>query len=514
MVGRCKTLPFCNDKLTLSARIGTPSIAHVAIRSFMNMKSTLTNATAHAEAFLNSLDVRSVAAIATVDELRQRMALTLPEMGSDPDQVIDELVEQTAGGHLGSAGGRFFAWVIGGALPSALAADWLASTWDNNAALYACGPASAVVEEVAGAWVKQLLGLPDEASFAFTTGCQMAHVTCLAAARHALLRDAGWDVEADGLKGAPPIRTLVTEHRHGSIERAVRFLGLGTNSIVPVKTDAQSRLSPEALQTELASGDGQAIVVLDAADLNVGAIDPFEQLIPIAKAHGAWVHVDGAFGLWARVSPTHANKLAGVELADSWATDAHKWLNTPKDNGIAIVRDIQAHRAAMSVSAAYLSSSGGVRDQLDWTPDWTRRARGFAVYAAIRELGREGIADLVDRCCRFAARLADGLASLPGVELVAAPSLNQALVKFTHPDPIAADDMHDAWNDRMIEAINREGTAFFSGSRWQGRRVMRISVVNWRTNDNDIRRTLEAASRVLETERLATSPSLAMAATV
>lgn len=468
----------------------------------MNMEATLARASDHANAFLSGLDQRPVAATATVDQLRQRLMLDLPQKGTDPETVVDDLVDQTRGGHLGSAGGRFFAWVIGGALPSALAADWLAATWDNNAALHACGPASAVVEEVAGQWVKQLLGIEPDASFAFTTGCQMAHVTCLAAARHALLRDVGWDVEADGLQAAPPIRVFVTEHRHGSIERAIRFLGLGTNSIVPLKADGQGRLTPDVLERALAADAGPTIVVLDAADLNVGAIDPFDTLIPLAKAHHAWVHVDGAFGLWARVSPRHAAKLAGVEQADSWATDAHKWLNTPKDNGIAIIRDSQAHRAAMSVSASYLSSPGGVRDQIDWTPDWTRRARGFAVYAAIRELGREGIADLVDRCCRFAGQLAEGFSTLPGVALVAAPTLNQALVRFMHPASAATDEMHDGWNDRIIELLNTEGTAFFSGSCWNGRRVMRISVVNWRTNDEDIRQTLETAAQVLGAQRL------------
>ncbi len=443
----------------------------------MQPNSPFFRAAEHAASYLDGLSTHPVGATSTVEDLRQRLAIPLPETGSDPIRVIDELVEQTRGGHLGSAGGRFFAWVIGGALPSALAADWLTSTWDNNAALYACGPASAVVEEVAGSWIKQLLGLPMNATFAFTTGCQMAHVTCLAAARHSILRSVGWDVEADGLQGAPTIRVIANEHYHGSIERAVRFLGLGKNSIVALDTGEDARVRPHSLEASLASG-GPAIVVLDAADLNVGAIEPFDQLIPIAKAYGAWVHVDGAFGLWARASK-HASKLAGVEIADSWATDPHKWLNTPKDNGIAIIRDSSAHRASMSVSAAYLSSPGGVRDQIDWTPDWTRRARGFAVYAAIRELGRDGIADLVERCCRFAEELAQGFASIPGVELVAAPTLNQALVRFIHPDPSASSGEQDAWNDMIIDALNREGTAFFSGSNWRGMRVMRMSVVNW-----------------------------------
>lgn len=467
----------------------------------MTEMSALDRAHAHARAFLDGLPRRPVAAGVDAATLRARLGLAVPELGTDAAKVIDDLVEATEGGHLGSAGGRFFAWVIGGALPSALGADWLASSWDNNAALYACGPASAVVEEIAGAWVTALLGLPSEASFAFTTGCQMAHVTCLAAARHALLRDRGWDVERDGLAGAPPIRILATEQRHGSLERAARLLGFGSAAIVPLATDDDGRLNAETLAAALQVGQGPTIVVLDAADLNVGAIDPFSDLVPLAKAAGAWVHVDGAFGLWARVSRAHAAKLDGVELADSWASDAHKWLGVPKDNGIAVVRDAPAHRAAMTVSAAYISTPGGVRDQIDWTPEWSRRARGFAVYAAIRELGRAGIEAVIDRCCRLAIRLTEGLAALPGAVLVAAPSLNQGLVRFLHPDPAADEAEHDRWTDHIIGALNREGTAFFGGSSWRGRRVMRISVVNWRTDDDDVTQTLASAARVLAAER-------------
>ena len=410
--------------------------------------------------------------------------------------MIDELVAATEGGQLGSASGRFFAWVIGGALPSALAADWLASTWDVNATIYACGPAAAVVEEVAGAWVKDVLDLPRDASFAFTTGCQLAHTTCLAAARHAVLKGAGWDVEADGLVGAPAIRVLATEQRHGSIERALRLLGVGTRALQPLPTGDDGRLAHSAMREALAAGSGPTIVILDAADLNVGACDPFSELIPLAQAAGAWVHIDGAFGLWARASRNHRHLVEGVQLADSWATDAHKWLNTPQDSGIALVRDRVAHKAAMTVTASYIAADGDARDAIDWTPDWTRRARGYAVYAALRELGRDGLADLIDRSCRHAKALARGIGALPGAELVVAPTLNQGLVRFLDPAARNEND-HDRRTDTVIQAVNAEGTAFFSGTTWRGRRAMRISVVNWRTKEDDVARTIEAFASVL-----------------
>ncbi|MBV2149855.1 aminotransferase class V-fold PLP-dependent enzyme [Sphingobium sp. AS12] len=297
--------------------------------------------------------------------------------------------------------------------------------------------------------------------------------------------------------GAPAIRVLATEQRHGSVERALRFLGLGTAALVPLATDAEARVTPAALADALQASDAPTIVVLDAADLNVGAIDPFAQLVPIARKAGAWVHVDGAFGLWARASRRHRVKLVGVELAHSWATDAHKWLNTPKDIGIAIVTDVAAHRAAMTLSADYLLSDGDTRDQIDWTPDWTRRARGFVVYAALRELGRDGVAGLIDRSCDHAAALAHGIAALHGAELVAAPTLNQALVRFRSPEPGATEADHDARTAAVIAAINADGTAFFSGTVWKGRRAMRISVINWRTSARDVEATITAVACVL-----------------
>ena len=278
--------------------------------------------------------------------------------------MIDELVAATEGGHLGSARGRFSAWVIGGVLPSALAADWLVSTWDNNAALYTCGPAAAVYEEVAGAWVKDILRLPSESSFAFTTGFQMAHVTCLAAARHALLATRGWDVEQGGLFGASPIRVLANEMYHRSITRALQMLGIGMKALKTLRTDEFGRVTSEVLNTALDRSDTPTIVMLDAGDLNVAAVDPFTTLMPSAHAAGAWVHVDGAFGLWARSSPQCGGLLDGIEEADSWATDAHKWLNTPKDISIAVVRDTVSHRAAMSITAAYIAPTDDTRDQI------------------------------------------------------------------------------------------------------------------------------------------------------
>ncbi|HFZ8996284.1 TPA: aspartate aminotransferase family protein [Citrobacter freundii] len=462
------------------------------------LTSPLEIAAQYAQSYTQSLDSRPVAAIRSVSELREALPATLPEKKEQAGRVIENLISTTEGGHISSTSGRFFAWVIGGTLPSALAADWLVSMWDNNAALASCGPAAAVIEEIAGSWVKELLRLPSEASFAFTTGCQMAHVTCLAAARHALLRQNGHDVEREGLYHADPIRVITTEHHHGSVERALRFLGMGTACIEALETDSTHRLSGDSVIRALQRHHSPAILILDAGDLNVGAMDHFDDIIPRAKASGAWVHIDGAFGLWARTSNRYTELTKGLELADSWATDAHKWLNTPMDCGIAIIRDTYSHRAAMTIDASYLSAAKDTRDQIDWTPEWSRRARGIPVYAAIQELGREGITEMVERCCDMAALLVDRLAELPGVKLVARPTINQGLVCFTAPSQNASEVEHDAYTDLIINAINAEGTAFFSGTSWKGHRAMRISVVNWRTDVDAINDTVKAVARVLE----------------
>jgi glutamate/tyrosine decarboxylase-like PLP-dependent enzyme len=458
--------------------------------------AALIRALHHAADHLSGLDQRSVAATVSLETLRQRVDVPWGQAGAPAAQVIDELVAATEGGHLGSASGRFFAWVIGGSLPSALAADWLTSAWDQNAGMYACAPAASVVEDVCGAWLKDLFGLPPAASFALTTGCQLAHFTALAAARHAVLRATGWDVEQRGLFGAPPIRVLVNQDRHGSIDRAVAFLGLGRDALKVLPLDTDGRLGAATLAAGLAEAEGPAIVVLQAGDLNIGAFDDFEALVPIARAAGAWTHVDGAFGLWARASERFAPLVRGVEMADSWATDGHKWLNVPYDSGLAFVRDTAAHRAAMTHAASYLTADGQARDTLDWTPEFSRRARGFAIWAALRELGRGGVAALVDRCCDHAEALARGIGALPGA--VRLPSaLNQALVRFEDPRSGATAADHDARTNAVIAAINDTGEAFFSGTTWRGRRAMRISVSNWRTDAGHVARAVAAVAAVL-----------------
>jgi glutamate/tyrosine decarboxylase-like PLP-dependent enzyme len=407
------------------------------------------------------------------------------------EQVIAELAREASPGLTAMGSPRFFGFVIGGAHPAGVAADWLASVWDQNAGLAGPAPAVAAFEEIAGRWLAELLGFPPTASFALVTGCQMAHVTSLAAARHRVLADVGHDAERDGLVGAPPIRVLAGEERHVTVDRAVRLLGLGTGSIEPVAADGRGAMRIQALADALASGDGRpTIVVAQVGNVNTGAIDPMEDVCAAARAHGAWIHVDGAFGLWAAASASRRHLVRGVELADSWATDAHKWLNVPYDCGISFVRDHAAHRAAMAVTAAYLlQDAGGPRDPMDWTPEFSRRARGLAVYATLRALGRDGVAELVDRLCACAERFAERLGDV-GFEVLE-QGLNQVLVA-------CADDQA---TDATLAAVQSEGTCWPSGTTWRGRRCIRISVCNWQTTPEDVDRSLEvmaaaAAQRV------------------
>lgn len=452
---------------------------------------TLDIAFAEARRYLASLDTRPVASRGTPTEMQSHLPPRFPERGMPAKDVVRAIAAAAEPGLTASASGRFFAWVKGGALPAALATDIMCSAWDQNVVLASTSPAGAVLEEVAGRFLLDALGLPDSASYAFVTGCQMAHATALATARHAVLASRGWDVEAKGLQGAPVIRVLANAHYHSSVTRALRLLGLGSACIEPLGGDRPGQVAPEALRAALATAPGApTIVILNAGDLNIGACDDFATLCPIAQAAGAWVHVDGAFGLWANASPRLAPLVAGVDQADSWATDGHKWLNTPYDCGMAITCHPAAHSAALRMTADYLTSGGPVRDPMDFTPEWSRRARSLPALAALMELGRDGLAAMVERCCDHAAAIYDGITGIDGAVGIARPTMNQGLIRFDGKDGANI-------SDDIIAAINASGEAFLSGGSWNGERVMRISVCGWNTNANDVARTVAAAREAL-----------------
>src|SRR5579885_12964 len=415
--------------------------------------------------FYEGLPERRVFPDATADELREALGGPLPETGAD---AADR-------GLVAEAGGRYFGFVIGGAVPASIAAEWLTSTWDQNAGLYVGGPSASVVEEVAGAWLLELLGLPRGASFGFVTGGQMANFTALAAARHHVLARAGWDVEENGLAGAPPVRVIVGEKRHGTIDRALRMLGLGAPTDV-LEADDQGRLRHETIALD----DRPTILCAQAGEVNTGAFDAFPPLADARDAApNAWLHVDGAFGLWAAASPHHAHLVEGADRADSWATDAHKWLNVPYDSGLVFTAHPGSHSAAFSARAAYLVFDSETRDQIDWNPEHSRRARGFAVYAAIRALGRRGVAEIVERTCEHARTFADGLREL-GVEVLNDVVLNQVLFRLGTDEETA----------RVLAAVQASGEAWMSATTWRGRPAIRISVSNWQTSAEDVRCTL------------------------
>jgi glutamate/tyrosine decarboxylase-like PLP-dependent enzyme len=433
----------------------------------------------YAADFLSTLDERPIRPEASVDELFEALGGPLPEDGLDPRAVVASLVESAEPGVVRSPSGRFLGFVIGGAVPAALAADWLTSAWDQNSGLYAIGPSSAVVEEVCRAWLAELLGLPPDVSIAYVTGCQMAHVTALAAARHHVLAQAGVDLARDGLVGAPAIRVVVGAKRHVTIDRALRFLGVGSAQIDVVAADDQGRMDVSAVQLD----DRPTIVCAQAGEVNTGAFDDLDALADMVGGSAAWLHVDGAFGLWAAASPDLRHLARGVERADSWTTDAHKWLNVPYDSGLAFCAHPDAHRAAMSVTAAYLVHSTDTRrrDPVDWTPEFSRRARGFAIYAAIRSLGRNGITEMIERCCSHARRFAAALEA-GGATVLNDVVLNQVLVRF-------GDGEHTR---EVIARVQEDGTCWLTGTDWLGEHAMRISVSNWRTTERDVDRSVES----------------------
>ena len=440
-----------------------------------------------ATGFLDGLPGRRVAARTDVDGVVAALRRPLPEDGAEPLEVIEELIAGAEPGVLATPSGRFFGWVIGGVLPAILAADWLTSTWDQNAGLLASSPAAAGAEWVASEWLLDLLHLPTTSAVGFVTGAMLANFTCLAAARHEVLRRAGWNVERDGLHGAPPVTVIVGEERHETIDLALRFLGLGEERSTVVPVDAQGRIRLDALTDTLTQvGNNPLIVCLQAGNVHSGAFDPIAAAVDLAHKHRAWVHIDGAFGLWAAASAQHRQLVAGVERADSWATDAHKTLNVPYDSGIAIVADAEVMYAAMSVHAAYLIQDERP-DPMSTVPEFSRRARGFTVWAALRSLGRRGVAEMVERLCSHARRFAAGLAELDGVRVVNDVVFTQLCVSF------GTDEVTREVATRLLE----DGTAWMTPSTWHGQAVLRISVSNWRTADDDVDRTLAAIRGVL-----------------
>jgi glutamate/tyrosine decarboxylase-like PLP-dependent enzyme len=432
--------------------------------------------------FLDSLEERPVFPHVSVDELRTALHVPLSDESIDPKQVVEELAAAAEPGLVAMPSGRYFGFVIGGGLPAALAADWLTSAWDQNAGLYVGGPSASVIEQVVREWVCDLMGLPADSSIGLVTGTQMGSVTALAAARFRVLERAGWDVSQDGLAGGPRVRVLVGEQRHVTIDRALRLLGLGAPETLGA--DLQGRMDAGALRAALSDSAGPTIVCAQAGEVNTGAFDRFDEIADATAEHGAWLHVDGAFGLWAAASPRFRDLLRGVERADSWITDAHKWLNVPYDSALVLCSDPEAHRAAMTVSASYLiqDDTRAVRDQVDWVPEFSRRARGFAVYAALRSLGRNGLAELVERTCDCARRFADGIVDLPGVEVLNDVVLNQVLFRFET----------DAQTDDALRRVQEAGDVWMSGTTWNGRRAIRVSVSNWQTTDAEIELALQS----------------------
>jgi glutamate/tyrosine decarboxylase-like PLP-dependent enzyme len=450
-----------------------------------------------AAGFLDRLPDRPVWPPVDLAELRAALGGPLPEHSEEPRRVVETLSAVADPGLVGSAGPRYFGFVVGGGVPAALAADWLTSAWDQNAGLYALSPSAAVVEEVAATWLIDLFGLPQDSSVGFVTGATMANFTAIAAARHAVLDRVGWNVEEDGLIDAPPIAVVVGDEAHVTIFVSLQMLGLGRARVHRVAADEQGRMRPDALRETLARIDGPTIVCAQAGNVNTGAFDPLPEIVAAVRERpNAWLHVDGAFGLWAAAVPELSDRVNGLADADSWTTDAHKWLNVPYDSGIVVVRDVAAHHAAMTLGAAYyVETAGGERDNYNWVPESSRRARGFAVYAALRSLGRNGLADMIGRGCTLARRMADGLRGEPGVTILNDVVLNQVLVRFEPPSGGDA----DAFTRAVIAAVQADGTCWLGGTTWHGMAAMRISVSNWSTTEADADMSVEAILRCART---------------
>lgn len=456
-----------------------------------NQRDALDLAAAAGMAFRNALPDRKQRPDQTYAEALAAFDAPTPEHGTGGRAVIEDLVTRATPGLHAMAGPRFFGWVIGSSHPVGVAADWLTSAWGQNAGNHTASPAASAAETVASRWLLDLLDLPRTASVGFVTGATVANFVGLAAARAEVLRRAGWDLERQGLWGAPPLRVLIGAEAHATVFAGLHYLGFGEAQLVKLGVDDQGRMSAEEAARELAADPGPTILVTQAGQINTGAFDPHVDLIAAARPHpNCWVHVDGAFGLWARACPSRAHLGTGIEGADSWATDGHKWLQTPYDSGFAIVRDADAHRRAMTIAASYLPPvAEGDRDPSHYVPELSRRARGFATWAMIRHLGRSGIAEMIERHCRLAKLMADELAAEPGIALVNTVALNQAVLRFGADAPPEDGDL---LTKRTIEALQRDGTCFAGGAKWRDRWVLRLSVIGGETTTDDAVRAVEA----------------------
>jgi glutamate/tyrosine decarboxylase-like PLP-dependent enzyme len=452
----------------------------------MSHRNVLEAAYRLAVEYLDTVATRHVGGLASRTDLMKTLGGPLPVGGADPVKTLQQLAMQADPGIVASAGPRYFGFVTGGSVPATVAADWLASAWDQNGALFVMSPALGVIEDVVAGWLLETLDLPRGAGVGYVTGAHMANFTCLAAARHEVLRRVGWNVEAQGLQRAPRIRIIAGDEVHVSAVGALRYLGFGSEEIQIVAVDNQGRMRADAVAACLEQYDGPTIVCAQAGNVSTGASDPLDEIIDSAHRRGAWVHVDGAFGLWAAAVPELRSHVRGIEKADSWATDAHKWLNVPYDSGLAIVADAAPHRAAMGLKASYLQRGNDEeRVGTDWVPESSRRARALPLYALFKSLGRDGIVDLIRRNCVLARRMADRLAKQPGVRILNEVVLNQVLVQFADDDTTA----------RVIAAVQADGTCWAGGAFWQQKQAMRISVSNWSTSEADIDRSAAAMLR-------------------
>jgi glutamate/tyrosine decarboxylase-like PLP-dependent enzyme len=443
-------------------------------------QSLLSRTADHAHSYLSTIRDRQVKASLTGDDLRRILGGPLPEKGIDSIAVIDALAEAGRDGTVATQGPRYFGFVVGGSVPAATAADWLVSTWDQNCGIYVLSPLAAAIEQIVSAWVTDLIGLPNSWSAGYVTGCQMANFTALVTARHHVLRAAGWDVERDGLFGAPRIEVIVSAESHYTIFTALRMLGLGAERVRRIETDTQGRMRADRLEAVLAGAVGPCIICAQAGNVNTGAFDPIEAIAPLAKRRGAWLHVDGAFGLWAAVSPSLAPLVRGIDQADSIATDGHKWLNVPYDSGIAL-------------TAHYIQETESERDPHEFVPEESRRGRAIPIYAALRALGRSGLREMVERCCGHARRMAEQLSRNPSVRVLNDVVLNQVLVQCTPPS--GDETQRDAFTQTVIARVQEEGTCWLGGTTWQDQFAIRISFSNWSTTDDDVDRSAAAILR-------------------